>query len=99
MYYRFWVSLRFFETKLTHDSYEAKSPKGHQSLPLPPVSRVDGLVSFPSPSPMMSMQLPPPNRRLLECTEQDIKVSEVGELLQEYRRLVEAVRSIGGFDE
>ncbi|KAF9244216.1 hypothetical protein BU15DRAFT_86138 [Melanogaster broomeanus] len=69
----------------------------HQSLP--PASRVDGLMSFPTPSPMMSIRLPRPNRRLLECTEQDIKVSEVGELLREYRRLVEAVHSIGGFDQ
>jgi hypothetical protein len=52
---------------------------------------------MPSCAPLA--QLPPPNRRFLECTEQDIKVSEVGELLHEYRRLVEAVRSIGGFEE
>lgn len=43
--------------------------------------------------------LPPPNRRFVECTEQDIRVSEVGELLREYQRLVEAVRSTGGFQE
>ncbi|KAF8835944.1 hypothetical protein BDN67DRAFT_974743 [Paxillus ammoniavirescens] len=61
----------------------------------PPTSRPDGLM--PSCAPLA--QLPPPNRRFLECTEQDIKVSEVGELLHEYRRLVEAVRSIGGFEE
>ena len=44
-------------------------------------------------------RLPPPNRRFVECTEQDIRVSEVGELLREYQRLVEAVRSAGGFQE
>ena len=44
-------------------------------------------------------RLPPPNRRFMECTEQDIRVSEVGELLREYQRLVEAVRSVGGFQE
>ncbi|KAH7885677.1 hypothetical protein F5I97DRAFT_1874306 [Phlebopus sp. FC_14] len=47
----------------------------------------------------LSIRFPPPNRRFLECTEQDIKVSEVGELLREYQRLVECVRSIGAFDE
>lgn len=47
----------------------------------------------------LSGQLPPPNRRFMECTEQDIRVSEVGELLREYQRLVEAVRSVGGFQE
>ena len=35
----------------------------------------------------------------MECTEQDIRVSEVDELLREYRRLVDAVRSVGGFQE
>ena len=44
-------------------------------------------------------RLPPPNRRFVECTEQDIRVSEVGELLREYQRLVEAVRCAGGFQE
>ena len=44
-------------------------------------------------------RFPPPNRRFVECTEQDIWVSEVGELLREYQRLVEAVRSTGGFQE
>ncbi|KAI9573913.1 hypothetical protein HD554DRAFT_2166739 [Boletus coccyginus] len=44
-------------------------------------------------------RFPPPNRRFVECTEQDIRVSEVGELLREYQRLVEAVRSAGGFQE
>ncbi|KAG9312788.1 hypothetical protein JVU11DRAFT_6202 [Chiua virens] len=47
----------------------------------------------------LSGRLPPPNRRFVECTEQDIRVSEVGELLREYQRLVEAVRSMGGFQE
>ena len=44
-------------------------------------------------------RFPPPNCRFVECTEQDIWVSEVGELLREYQRLVEAVRSTGGFQE
>ena len=35
----------------------------------------------------------------MNCTEDDIKVSEVGELLREYKRLVEAVRAMGGFHE
>ncbi|KAH0836503.1 hypothetical protein J3R83DRAFT_8141 [Lanmaoa asiatica] len=47
----------------------------------------------------LSGRLPPPNRRFVECTEQDIRVSEVGELLHEYQRLVEAVRNAGGFQE
>ncbi|KAL4064059.1 hypothetical protein V8B97DRAFT_2078625 [Scleroderma yunnanense] len=46
-----------------------------------------------------SIQLPPPNRRFLECAEDDLKISEVRELLMEYRRLVEAVQSMSGFEE
>ena len=43
-------------------------------------------------------RFPPPNRQFVECTEQGIRVSdsEVGELLREYQRLVEAVCSAGG---
>ncbi|KAF9218111.1 hypothetical protein BS17DRAFT_811817 [Gyrodon lividus] len=78
------------------DAPKANSPKGHQSLLLPPASRLDGPCAS---SPMVLIHLPAPNRRFLECTEQDLRVSEVGELLQEYRRLVEAVRSIGGFED
>ncbi|KAF8141862.1 hypothetical protein EV363DRAFT_35915 [Boletus edulis] len=48
---------------------------------------------------VVSGRLPPPHRRFMECTEQDIRVSEVGELLREYQRLVEAVRNAGGFQE
>ena len=50
-------------------------------------------------APTLSGRLPPPNRRFVECTEQDMRVAEVGELLREYQRLVEAVRSAGGFQE
>ena len=43
--------------------------------------------------------MPPPNRRFLECAEQDIRVGEVGELLREYRRMAQALRSTGAFDD
>ncbi|KAF8884076.1 hypothetical protein CPB84DRAFT_1850791 [Gymnopilus junonius] len=56
-----------------------------------------------SPSPIlnhpMSLRLPPPKQRFMECTPDDLRLSEVGELLREYRRLVEGVRAAGGFDE
>jgi hypothetical protein len=35
----------------------------------------------------------------MECAEDDLRVSEVGELLREYRRLVEGVQAMGAFDE
>jgi hypothetical protein len=47
----------------------------------------------------MSLRLPPPNKRFVECHEDDLKISEVSELLREYKQLVESVRAVGGFDE
>lgn len=47
----------------------------------------------------MTLRLAPPNQRFMECTPDDLKLSEIGELLREYRRLVNDVRSVGGFDE
>jgi hypothetical protein len=41
----------------------------------------------------------PPKERFLECTADDLRLSEVGELLWEYRRLVDEVRAVGGFEE
>jgi len=35
----------------------------------------------------------------MECDEGDLRLSEVGELLREYRRVVEGMRAIGGFEE
>ncbi|KAI0358298.1 hypothetical protein OH77DRAFT_1260544 [Trametes cingulata] len=51
------------------------------------------------PQSPIAIRISPPNNRFLTCTEDDIKVSEVGELLREYKRLVEAVRAMGGFHE
>ena len=47
----------------------------------------------------VAIRITPPNPRFLEATEDDLKISEVGELLREYKRLVEAVRAMGGFHE
>ena len=38
---------------------------------------------------------PPSTRRFLECSDDDLKIGEVVELLKEYRRLVEDVRMAG----
>ncbi|THH32050.1 hypothetical protein EUX98_g2138 [Antrodiella citrinella] len=58
----------------------------------------DTPLSSRAPSPI-AIRISPPNQRFLECTADDIKVSEVGELLKEYKRLVEAVRAMGGFHD
>lgn len=55
--------------------------------------------SAPAPGSALGVRLPLPNRRFIECAEDDLKVSEVRELLMEYRQLVDAVRSIDGFEE
>ncbi|KAI0630746.1 hypothetical protein C8Q77DRAFT_1063148 [Trametes polyzona] len=47
----------------------------------------------------IAIRISPPNPRFMTCTEDDIKVSEVGELLREYKRMAEAVRAMGGFHE
>lgn len=47
----------------------------------------------------IAIRISPPNPRFLSITEDEIKVSEVGELLREYKRLAEAVRAMGGFHD
>lgn len=60
--------------------------------------RAESPESYRAASPV-AIRISPPNSRFLECSADDIRVSEVGELLREYRRLVEAVRAMGGFHE
>ncbi|EAU84140.2 hypothetical protein CC1G_08681 [Coprinopsis cinerea okayama7 len=45
------------------------------------------------------LRLAPPNPYFLTTPASELRLSEVGELLREYRRLVEGVRSVGGFVE
>ena len=52
----------------------------------------------PSPSLPLQLRLAPPKKRFIECTPDDLRLSEIGELLREYRRLVEGIRAVGGFD-
>jgi len=50
------------------------------------------------PSPI-TIRIGPPIQRFLECNEDDLKISEVRELLHDYRRIVEGIRVIGRFQE
>ncbi|KAJ7081541.1 hypothetical protein C8R43DRAFT_1245161 [Mycena crocata] len=50
-----------------------------------------------SPAVLGGLRLPPPNPRFLDCAADDLRLAEVAELLKDYRRLVEGVRSVGGF--
>ena len=56
---------------------------------LPPVSRPT------TPQGEAWRIAPPSTRRFLECSDDDLKIGEVVELLKEYRRLVEDVRMAG----
>ncbi|PFH46208.1 hypothetical protein AMATHDRAFT_51216 [Amanita thiersii Skay4041] len=60
-------------------------------------------MELPSSRPVTPLgdrvRLSPPVQRFLECTPDDLRISEVAELLQEYRRLVDKVRALGGFNE
>ncbi|KAF9525927.1 hypothetical protein CPB83DRAFT_817737 [Crepidotus variabilis] len=81
------------------------SPTGSRrsSLHVPP-GRVKS-PSSPTTSRPTSPALPlqarfgPPKQRFIECTPDDLRLSEVGELLRDYRRLVEEIRAVNGFDE
>ncbi|KAJ7594616.1 hypothetical protein C8J56DRAFT_927206 [Mycena floridula] len=44
-----------------------------------------------------SLSLSPPNSRFLECAAGDLRISEVEQLLLDYRRLVEGIQQINGF--
>ncbi|GJE90337.1 vacuolar sorting protein 9 (VPS9) domain-containing protein [Phanerochaete sordida] len=87
-----------------HDTSKVSPPASRRSsllvpgqVPAPP-NRFDTPVSSRAASPV-AIRISPPNPRFLEATADDIRVSEVGELLKEYRRMVEAVRAMGGFHQ
>ncbi|KAK7041583.1 hypothetical protein VNI00_009170 [Paramarasmius palmivorus] len=88
-------------------SMKVVSPPGSRRSSLlvnPPTNRFDSPISSPSVTtnalPLPGLRLAPPNKRLLECTDaDDLRLKDVAELLKEYKRLVEGIRSVGGFDE
>ncbi|KAL6306233.1 hypothetical protein BKA93DRAFT_895417 [Sparassis latifolia] len=85
-----------------HEVTKGSPPGSRKSSVLFPKSAASNRLESPessrAPSPI-AIRISPPNSRFLSCTEDDIKVSEVGELLREYRRLAEAVRMMGGFHD
>jgi hypothetical protein len=68
----------------------------------PPTSRRASLLQHPPagsfPVWPESLRLAPPQQRFVECTVDDLRLSEVGELLRDYRRLVDGIRTAGGFE-
>jgi hypothetical protein len=68
----------------------------------PPASRPTSLLPHPPaeshPGLLMPLRLAPPIQHFVECTPGDLRLSEVGELLRDYRRLVEGIQAVGGFE-
>jgi len=88
-------------SRLAHNqAHKGSPPASRRSSLLPPVAgnRFDSPSSSRPQSPTL-VRIAPPNRRFVECHEDDLKVSEISELLREYKRIVEGVRAMGGFDE
>ena len=66
--------------------------------PIPGINRTDTPLSSRPTSPVL-LRIAPPNQRFLEAAVDDLRLSEVKELLREYKRVVEGMRAMGGFDE
>lgn len=75
---------------------QSSPPPSRGASILPATHRFDSPVAE-SPA-QGRLSLAPPNKRFLDCEVDDLKMSEVAELLREYRRVVEGVRAIGGFE-
>ncbi|KAF8963394.1 hypothetical protein BDZ97DRAFT_1820620 [Flammula alnicola] len=72
------------------------------SLLLPnqhPTIRPTDSPSSSRPASPVQLRLAPPKQRFMECTPDDLRLSEIGELLRDYRRLAEGIRAMGGFEE
>ncbi|KAH9992727.1 hypothetical protein BJV74DRAFT_950918 [Russula compacta] len=66
--------------------------------PTPAANHIETPLSSRPTSPVPP-RIAPPNQRFLEAAADDLRLSEVKELLREYKRVVEGLRAIGGFDE
>lgn len=81
---------------------QGSPPPSRRSSLLPIPNAVANRFDTPDSSRVASptpMRIAPPHKRFMECSVDDLRVSEVGDLLMEYRRLAEGLRAIGGFDE
>lgn len=81
---------------------QGSPPPSRRSSLLPVPNAVANRFDTPDSSRVASptpMRIAPPHKRFMECSVDDLRVSEVGDLLMEYRRLAEGLKAIGGFDE
>ncbi|KAF8334397.1 hypothetical protein F5887DRAFT_1139443 [Amanita rubescens] len=63
----------------------------------PSASSRNSLMATGSRPVTPGLRIPPPVQRFLDCSCDELRIGEVEDLLKEYRRLVEAVRAVGGF--
>ncbi|EJD48228.1 hypothetical protein AURDEDRAFT_113071 [Auricularia subglabra TFB-10046 SS5] len=74
-----------------------------KNVPLPTIhlQTGDSPARSQSPVPMAisTSRIAPPSQRFMTVNEADLRLGEVGELLREYRRVVEGLRALGGFRE
>ncbi|KAG8728290.1 hypothetical protein FRC12_021865 [Ceratobasidium sp. 428] len=99
------------QDRLANMSRYSKSPPGaglRKPSP-PPAKRTSLLVVNPFAPPAQSgleaqpssaaprLQIPPPNSRFLECAVEDLRLSEVADLLADYRRVVAGMQALNGF--
>ncbi|CAE6503642.1 unnamed protein product [Rhizoctonia solani] len=62
-----------------------------------PSSATDTPIFSPASSIAPRFQIPPPVTRFLECSADDLKLSEIAELLADYKRVSAGMHAMGGF--
>jgi hypothetical protein len=93
--------------------FSKSPPGGGLRKPSPPPARRTSLLTAapfvttstssdvqalsPAVSSATHLQIAPPNPRFLECGVGDLKLSEVAELLADYRRIAAGMQALGGF--
>ncbi|CAE6417923.1 unnamed protein product [Rhizoctonia solani] len=78
---------------------KSSPPPGRRTSLLVPgaLSATDPQAPSPASSIAPRFQIPPPNPHFLECSVDDLKLSEVAELLAEYKRIAAGMQAMGGF--
>ena len=92
------INLNFFFMLVKIQTSPAGSPRSSLLLQSSQAANLRASSPHPVPPPLQ-LRLAPPKKRFIDCTPDDLRLSEVGDLLREYRRLVEGIRAVGGFDE
>lgn len=81
---------------MTLTSQVSGTPPGSRRTSLLPPHRQNGTPSVGSPP---IERIPPPNPRFIHSSAEDLRINEIPALLVEYRRVVDALRAMGGFQD